>query len=229
MRDVDKLSSLTYLSAIPSDFESETLDNCVKLRLVVDRVYCHTSNHTFHFNLQTLLYRTGLWNNNIQKYLASTVEQCLDCKFSSIPPHNRWVSIFSFDRAFNDVARIDHFYLEDVTLFYVMNVDGRYSSTHIVSPTFIRQGIFTFELVWISLFWPSDTWHANYVLELTSSRRLHCNIAFNYFLYFSVVIIDMTILFSGVIRSILVQLRHTDATVSTAVLSVQSVPILSNP
>lgn len=102
--------------------------NWAKLRRVVNRVHHHTWGHTSFPGMRTLLSRNGLWNEHVQHYIASTIAQCRDCKASSTPPPNRRVSISSLDKAFNDIVCIDHFYLEDVTLFHMMAVATIYSS-----------------------------------------------------------------------------------------------------
>lgn len=61
---------LLCLSAASSAMDLETFDNWTKLRRVADRVQKHTWGHASHSDMQTLLSRSDLCNENVKSYLA---------------------------------------------------------------------------------------------------------------------------------------------------------------
>lgn len=82
------------------------------------------------------------------------LETCYHCKATSAPVQSRKVSISSINRLFNDVVCIDHFFLDQVCVFHVMDSVSRYSACHISDSTSIDVSILSFEASWMSQFWP---------------------------------------------------------------------------
>lgn len=113
------------------------------------------------FRKGTLFIQNGLWNEDVQQYLALTVLECPNFKTSSTPPPNRSVYISSLDQSFNDVVCMDHMVLEYLTLCHATDVATRFSATHVVTSTNLIEAIFAFELLRVSQFWPPDVIHAD--------------------------------------------------------------------
>lgn len=69
-------SSLLCLSASPSTGASDILDNWAKLSRVVHQDNRHTCGYALYFDTRKLLTGNGLWNDQVQQYLASIVAEC---------------------------------------------------------------------------------------------------------------------------------------------------------
>ena len=76
------------------------------------------------------------------------------CKLSCTPPTNRCVSLSSLNREFNEIVCIDHFFLENATVFHAMDVATRFSAGIVVESTSMETVILNLELIWFSNFWP---------------------------------------------------------------------------
>ena len=83
-----------------------------ELSRIVKRVHQHVCGHATYGDMKTLLIRNSIWNDEVQRLLADTVEKCENCIAASPPPTNRPVSITGINRQFNDLVCIDHFYLD---------------------------------------------------------------------------------------------------------------------
>ena len=117
-------------------------------------------NATFS-DMRTLLMRNGLWTNQVQHYLVHVVSSCTSCKASATPPPNRQVSLASLNRQLNEVVCVDHFHLDDVTLFHCMDTATRFSAAYVVDSTALDEAVIGFETCWLSQFWPPDAIHAD--------------------------------------------------------------------
>lgn len=131
------------------------------LRRVVDRVHSHVCGHASYSDTRTLLVRNNLWNENVQNYLSKLISECRSCVATSTPPPNRRVSLSSLIRAFNDAVCIDHFFLESVTVFLIMDVASRFSAGALVESTSMEPSIYAFELAWVAQFWPPSAVQAD--------------------------------------------------------------------
>ena len=68
----------------------------------------------------------------------------------------RTVSLGSLNANFNQVFKIDHFFLDHITVCHVMDTLSRYSVGQIVTPTAMSETVNIFESRCISEFWPPD-------------------------------------------------------------------------
>lgn len=96
------------------------------------RVHNHGCGHATFSDIRTLLVRNKLWNDNVQKYIVKTMTEFQSCKASPPPPPSCRVSLASINRELDDVIRIDHFFLDTVTIFHMMNVASRLSAGMVV-------------------------------------------------------------------------------------------------
>lgn len=139
---------------ISTAVETPTSRPLSELRRIVRRVHDHVCGDASYGNMRTLLQRNKIWNVEVQKLLSMIVEHCEHCIASSPPTSDRKVSISGINRGFNDVVCIDHFHLDDVRLFHVMDSYSRFSAALPVSSMSLSDAIAAFEAIWISHFWP---------------------------------------------------------------------------
>jgi len=121
---------------------------------IVDKVHKHTCGHSTYGDIRTLLQRNGIWNDEVRQYLAESVERCPHCLASAQPQPNRKVALSTLNRSFTDVVCVDHFYLEQLRLFHVMDVYSRFSAAGIVDDASLPTAVLSFDAVWLSHFWP---------------------------------------------------------------------------
>lgn len=67
---------------------------------------------------------------------------------------------------------MDHFFLDDVTLFHMMDVASRFSVAHAVITTSLDEAIYAFEALRISQFWPPNSVHADGAFHHDSFKAL---------------------------------------------------------
>lgn len=63
-----------------------------EVKKIIDKVHKHVCGHSTYSDIKTLLERNKLWNAEVQKYLASTLDECTNCLATSKPKENRKVS-----------------------------------------------------------------------------------------------------------------------------------------
>lgn len=110
------------------------------------------------------------------------MSQCTDCQASATPPPNRRENISSLNKSFNDVVYIDHFHMEDVILFHLMDVASRYSAVHVVTSTATKLSThlssigypsFGHQMQWLPMV-PFIMKHLNHFYQKTTSNYCLC-------------------------------------------------------
>lgn len=114
---------------------SPTYDNWSNIHRVVDKVHKHVCGHFTYSDMKTLPQCTNLWNDQTQNYLSNVISNCPACKASATPPLNRRLSLASLNREFNHVVCMYHMFLNDVTVFHMMDVATRLSVGAVVDST----------------------------------------------------------------------------------------------
>lgn len=71
------------------------------------------------------------------------------------------MSLTTLDRQFNEVVCVDHFFLDDLVMFHIMDSATRYSCASVVSNTNLNDAISSFEMLWLGHFWPSQFIHGD--------------------------------------------------------------------
>lgn len=164
-----------------SSENSETLARPLnEITRIVQRVHDHVCEHASYGDVRTLLQRNKLWNNDVQRYVASTVEKCPNCIAAAPPATTRKVSISGINRCFNDVVFVDHFWLDDICLFHAMDSFSRFSIAQPVTSTAISEVIVAFENLWISHFWPPSQVQGDLAFRFPKFTDFlaKCNISF---------------------------------------------------
>lgn len=100
--------------------------NWASIRRIIERLYTLLCGHASFYDIQTILVRHSLWNENVQSYLVKTISEFVSCKSSSKPPPNGLVSFLN--RNLNEVVCIDQFFLDTVTILHIMDVSPRLST-----------------------------------------------------------------------------------------------------
>lgn len=116
-----------------------------EVKRIIDKVHKHISGHASFSDIRTLLERNDMWSKEVEKYLSRTVETCHGCRATSLPKPSRKVSLTSLHHHFNDVVCIDHFHLDGLRIFHIMDAWSRYSAGHVVKDATIKSAIETFE------------------------------------------------------------------------------------
>lgn len=124
---------------------------------IIQRVHQHVCGHASYGDMKTLLQRNQMWNDDVQRYLASVIERCSSCIAAASPPSIRKISIAGINREFNDVVFIDHLWLDEICLLHVMDSYSRFSIAQPVQSTALSQAVVAFENLWISHFWPPSS------------------------------------------------------------------------
>ena len=108
--------------------------------------------HPSYGDIKVLLQRNGLWDYEVQQYLTRVIERCVDCKATSEPKQARKVSLSTMTTSSNQVVCIDHFHLDEMRVFHIMDSATRFSSSMVVPDTSMHQSLSALESQWISYF-----------------------------------------------------------------------------
>lgn len=80
-------------------------------------------------------------------------QSCMHCKTTAKLPPNRRVSFSTLTCALNEVNCIDHVSFDSITVYHMMDVISRLSSSLIVRPTIMNASIYAPEMCWFSDIW----------------------------------------------------------------------------
>lgn len=111
----------------PTNFSMELSRPLSDVSRIVSMVNDHVCGHATYGDMRTLLQRNRLWNDYVQRVLATVVETCARCNADASPPLTGNVSISGSNRNFNDVVFIDPFWLDNICMFHMMDSFSRYS------------------------------------------------------------------------------------------------------
>lgn len=127
----------------------------------MDKVHRHVCGHSNFNDVKLLLQRNMLWSQECSSYLSKVMEECKFCHLIDSPLGSRLVSLANMSRGFNEVVCVDHFFPENLDVFYVMDAKTRYSSGCIVSSTNMHEAVAAFDSHWVSTFWPPGSVQAD--------------------------------------------------------------------
>lgn len=79
------------------------------------------------------IWNCAIWNSTTQHFLAIKLKNCKDCIASSTPAPSRKVSVATLNRnlellKLNEVAAVDHVYLDDIKLIHFIDTVTRLSA-----------------------------------------------------------------------------------------------------
>lgn len=131
--------------------------SCSDTKKIVDKIHRHVCGHSSYSDIKILLERDGIWNETVAKYLAGTIDSCSACRATALPKPTRKVSLSSMSREFNSLVCIDHFYLDELCVFHVMDSVTRYSVGSCMPDTTMYSSILAFESGWMSEFWTPNS------------------------------------------------------------------------
>lgn len=127
-----------------------------ELRKIVDKVHKHVCGHSTYSDIKILLQRNNLWNDEVMKYLARTIESCSSCHNTALPKPTRKVSLSTMSREFNDTVCVDHLHIDDMRILHIMDSATRYSAGAVVQTTNMEDAIIAFDSHWVSQFWTPE-------------------------------------------------------------------------
>lgn len=127
-----------------------------ELKAIVDKVHAHVCGHSNLTDIRILLERNAIWNEQVEKYVGSVLEECEHCRKTALPKSSRKVSISTMSRGFNKVICVDHMYLGDHCVMHIMDTASRYSVGSVVQSTNMDEAIDVFEGTWLSQFWEPE-------------------------------------------------------------------------
>lgn len=148
-----RISMLAGFSASTKSDSSTTDMPWPELKKVLDRVHTHVCGHASYSDIKTLLERNNLWNDASRHYISSTMQNCVHCMKSASPKPTRKVSLHMLNKEFNDTVFIDHFYLEDMRIFHIMDGASRFSAISITPNTTMKEAIVAFHSSWLNVHW----------------------------------------------------------------------------
>eukprot|EP00171_Calliarthron_tuberculosum_P000101 IDg101t1 len=123
-----------------------------ELKSIIDKVHKHVCGHASYNDIRILLERNDLWNEDVRKYLQSSIDLCPCCKVCEKPKAARQVSLYDIDGEFNDRVCMDHMFLDDLIVLHIMDSKTRFSCGSSVKSKSIEDAIECFELLWVSQF-----------------------------------------------------------------------------
>ena len=124
-----------------------------KRKELIDKVHRHVCGHSNYRDIRMLLERNGIWNDECNKYLSHVLESCASCHETRLPAQPRTVSLSNLSREFNQLVFVDHFFLDELQIFHVMDAKSTYSAGTVVDSLTIADAIASFETCWTSQFW----------------------------------------------------------------------------
>ena len=127
------------------------------VKKIIGKVHKHVCGHATLSDVEVLLKRNNLWNDEIQIYSTRTPSSCIDCAKTYMPKQGRKVSLSSLNRSFNKLVCLDHFHLGDLRFCHIMDAITGYSVGAVVPDTSIKSAISVLDAHWISPFWAPNT------------------------------------------------------------------------
>ena len=94
---------------------------------IIDKVHRHVCGHSSYEDIKLMLSRNELWNKHCAKYLSHILDTHRECFAFKAPIGSRKVSLSSVSQDFNDLVCVDHFFLENLDVFRIMDARKRYS------------------------------------------------------------------------------------------------------
>ena len=123
---------------------------------IIDKVHRHVCGHFNFRDIRILLERNGLWRDDCYKYLSHVLESCLSCHETKLPQKAGTVSLNNISREFNQLVFVDHFFLDDLDVFYAMDAKTCYSCGAVVGSVSMKNAVTAMESNWMNHFWAPD-------------------------------------------------------------------------
>lgn len=119
---------------------------------IVNKVHNHICGHPTYTDVKILLQRSYLWSDEIEQYLTTVIDECHSCRATAPPKSALMVSFSSLNRSFNGVVCLEHFYLDALCQFHVMDSSGRLAAATVVTDTSLSVPIAAVEATWMTVF-----------------------------------------------------------------------------
>lgn len=123
--------TLPGLSGTVTQTAGQPVISLVRINRVIYRDHDHTIGPAKYSDIITLLVRNGLWTNVVNHNLTEIISKCPHYLTTSAPAPTQNVSLPLLIRPFNETVCIDHFYIDEIQLFNVMDSGSRYLAVYI--------------------------------------------------------------------------------------------------
>lgn len=120
---------------------------------ILDKVHKHVCGHSYYYEINTLLQRNIIRNDDSEIFLSGVFDTCVACYATQLSTGRRAVSLNHFSRLFIQLVFIDFFIFEQLQLFHCMDAVSRYSLAVVVDSLTLLEAISAFEQSWITHFW----------------------------------------------------------------------------
>lgn len=108
--------------------------------------------------------------------LATKIDRWPSIKVTTLPTPVKKASLSSLIRSFNYLVCIDHMYLEESFVLHVMDAATRYSASLTVPTSSMDFAITSFDYLWMSSFWATDTFLADLAFDSEQLKSYMQNI-----------------------------------------------------
>lgn len=151
-----KYSKPVWASSASSTKDTSTWSNTLQpwneLRRIEDKVHKHTCSHSAYSVMRTLLQRNELWTKAVHRYLAELVQSFLHWSASSTPFSFSKASLCTLCRELSDLVLADHFYLDNLLLFHMVDAFSPFSVAVAVESASPSLASIAFKQTWLSHF-----------------------------------------------------------------------------
>lgn len=96
-----------------------------------------------------------MWNADVQRITHEVVKKCEPLIAASAPAKKRTLLISEIYRSLNDVVRVDHFRLEKIFLFHLMDHYSKFSVAQPFLSTALSALVLRFDNLLFTQLWPS--------------------------------------------------------------------------
>lgn len=118
---------------------------CSEIKRIIDRVRNHTCGLSSFSDMPALFQLSRLWNNEAHDDLTDVVQQCAHCLAASTPPLSKKAALATLNRSFNDLLFVEHFHLDTIRIFHIMDSNFGFSTASIVAYTSLSAAVTAFE------------------------------------------------------------------------------------
>lgn len=141
-------------------------------RPVIGKVHKIFSAHSTFSDMKVLLHLNGAWSEDFSTYLLGSIARFSACSSTYKTKLSRKVSLYPFNRYFNEFVFVDHFLLDDIRIFSIMNAQSCYSGEFICGDVSLASSVQSFETLWIAPSWPLEAYKADNALKFWALHHL---------------------------------------------------------
>lgn len=100
--------------------------------------------HAASSNIHTLLERNDIGNDDVYDYSVSITIKSTPCNDTSKIVESRKISFSSISVSFNGIFCINHFYMDRMNLFHVIDISSQISAATVVPDASLKSAVIAF-------------------------------------------------------------------------------------